>query len=64
MLCLSKSEVKAALCGNFTICLPFKFYVKSNSGEFKCYKLSFLALLETLNFNFSKFEPFLKLLIC
>ena len=34
---LSKSEVKAALCGNFTICLPFQFYVKSNSGEFKWY---------------------------
>ena len=32
---LSKSEVKAARCGNFTICLPLRFYVKSNSGEFK-----------------------------
>ena len=32
---LSKCEVKEAKCGNFTICLPFRFYVKSNSGEFK-----------------------------
>ena len=34
--------------------------VKSNFGEFKRSKISFLALLEGLNFNFSKFEPFLK----
>ena len=32
---LSKCEVKAARCGNFTICLPLRFYVKSNFGEFK-----------------------------
>ena len=57
---LSKCEVKVALFGNFTICLPSKLYMKSNSVEFKCHKMSFLALLETLNFNFSKFEPFLK----
>ena len=34
--------------------------MKSNFGEFKRSKMSFLALLEVLNFNFSKFEPFLK----
>ena len=32
---LSKCEVKEAWCGNFTICLPLRFYVKSNFGEFK-----------------------------
>ena len=32
---LSKCEVKTAQCGNFTICLPLKYYVKSNFGEFK-----------------------------
>ena len=53
---LSKCEFKA----NFTIYLPLRFYVKSNFGEFKRSKMSFLALLEVLNFNFSKFEPFLK----
>ena len=29
----SNCEVKAAQCGNFTILLPLKFYVKSNFGE-------------------------------
>ena len=57
---LSKCEVIEAWCGNFTICLPLRFYMKSNFGEFKQSKMSFLALLEALNFNFSKFEPFLK----
>ena len=57
---LSKCEVKAALCGNFAVCLPLRFHVKSNFGEFKWSKMTFLALLEVLNFNFSKFEPFLK----
>ena len=32
---LSKCEVKAAQCGNFTICLPFRSYVKANSCELK-----------------------------
>ena len=57
---LSKCEVKASLCGNFSICLPFRFYVKSNSGKFKRLTISFSTLLEALNFNFSKFEPFFK----
>ena len=60
---LSKCEDKAALALGSkmcTICLPLRFYVKSNFGEFKRSKMSFLALLEVLNFNFSKFEPFLK----
>ena len=30
---LSKHEVKAARFGNFTICLPLRFYVKSKFGE-------------------------------
>ena len=57
---LSKCEDKVAGCGNTTICLPHRFYVKSNFAKFKKSKMSFLALLEVLNFNFSKFEPFLK----
>ena len=32
---LSKCEVKAVWCGNCTICLPFRFCVKSNFGESK-----------------------------
>ena len=56
---LSKCEDKAAGFGNFTVCLPLRFYVKSNFGEFKWSKISFLAFLEVLNFNFSEFEPFL-----
>ena len=36
------------------------FYMKSNFGELKQSKMSFLALLEVLNFNFIKFETFLK----
>ena len=35
---LSKCEVKAARCGNSTICLPLRFYVKTNFGEFKRFK--------------------------
>ena len=57
---LTKCEVKAAQCGNFTICLPLRFYVKSDFSEFKQSKMSFLALFEALNFDFSKIEPFLK----
>ena len=34
--------------------------MKSNFDEFKRSNMSFLALLKVLNFNFSKFEPFLK----
>ena len=56
----SNYEVKAASCGNLTILLPLRFYVKSNFGEFKRQKMSFLALLEILNFNFSHFQPFLQ----
>ena len=37
-----------------------RFYMKSNFGAFKQSKMSFLALLEVLDFNSSKFEPFLK----
>ena len=35
---LSKCEVKAAWCGNFTNCMPLRSYVKSNFGEFKRFK--------------------------
>ena len=59
----SNYEVKAASCGNLTILLPLRFYVKLNFCEFKRQKKSFLALLEVLNLDFSKFEPFLKSLI-
>ena len=34
--------------------------MKSNFGEFKRSKMSILVLLEVLNFDVSKFEPFLK----
>ena len=37
-----------------------RFYMKSSFVEFKQSKMSFLALLEVLNFDFGKFEPFLK----
>ena len=57
---LLKCEVKAAWYDNYTIWLTPKFYVKSNFGEFKWSKMSFWALSEVLNFNFSKFEPFCK----
>ena len=53
----SKCEVKAAHCGNLPatqILREIKFC------EFKMSKMSFLALLKVLNFNFNKFEPFLK----
>ena len=32
---LSKCEVNAAWCKNFTVCLPLRLYMKSNFGEFK-----------------------------
>ena len=41
----------------FTICLPLRFYVKSNFGESK---QSFLTLLKVLKFDFNKFEPLFK----
>ena len=54
----SKCEVKAAWCGNFTILLPLKFYVKSSFGELKRSKMGFLAILDGLNFDFCKFVQF------
>ena len=59
----SKCEVKAAQFWNFTILLPLKFYVKSNFGELKWSKMLFLAILEGLNFDLGKFEPFFKSMI-
>ena len=38
---LSKCEVKAWLCWNLIILLSFRFYVKSNFGEFKMWKCHF-----------------------
>ena len=49
---LSKCEDKAAKCGNFTVCLPLRFYVKSNFGELKRPRMPSLAILEVLNFDF------------
>ena len=49
---LSKCEVKAWLCLNLIILPPLWIYMKSNFGEFKRSKMSFLAILETLNFEF------------
>ena len=43
------------LCWNLTILLPLRFYMKSNVGEFKRSKKSFLAILEVPNFDFRKF---------
>ena len=52
----SKCEVKAWLCWNLMILLPIRFCVKIpilviSEGP----KMSFLAILETLNFNFCQF---------
>ena len=40
----------------FDLLLSLRFYVKSNFGEFRWSKMSFLAILEVLNFDSSKFE--------
>ena len=45
----SKFEDKAAGCGNFTICLLLRFYVKSNFAEFKRSKRSFLSRVSDSN---------------
>ena len=57
---LSKCEVKAWLCCNLIILPLLRFYVKSNFGKFKRSKMAFFAILEVLNFDFSKFEQFFK----
>ena len=49
---LSKCEVKAWLCWNLMILLPLRFYMKSNFGKFKRSKMSFMAILETLDLEF------------
>ena len=50
---VSKCEVKAWLCWNLIILPLLQFYVKLNFGEFKNGpKMSFLAISETLNFEF------------
>ena len=61
---LSKCEDKVPGCGNFTIGLPHRFYVKSNLGEFKRSKNVIFGTLELLNFNFGKSQPFFKSQIC
>ena len=48
----SKCEVKAAWCGNFTILLPLKFYVKSNFGKIRISKNATLTVLEIFDFEF------------
>ena len=49
---LSKCEVKTTRCGHFTILLPFRFYVKSNLVNSNSQEMSFLAILEVLDFDF------------
>jgi len=49
---LSKCEVKAWICWNLTTLPPLRFYVKSYFSTI----MSFLAILEVLNFDFSTFE--------
>ena len=39
-------------CGNFMIFLSIRFYMKSIFGMLEVLKMPFLALLETLNFEF------------
>ena len=53
---LSKCEVKSWLWWNFIILPSLQFYVKSLFGVFKQSKNVILAILEVLNFDFSKFE--------
>jgi len=53
---LSKCEVKAWRCWNLIILLPLRIYVKSNFVNSNRPKMLFLAILDVLNFDFSKFE--------
>ena len=48
----SNCEVRPAWCGNFTILLRFKFYVKSNFGKISMMKDAILTVLVTLYFEF------------
>ena len=48
---LSKCEVRAWLYWNVIILQPFRFYMKWNFGKYVP-KMTFLAILETLNFEF------------
>ena len=48
----SKCEVKAWLCWNLIILPPLRFYVKSHLADLNGPKMSFLAILEVLNFDF------------
>ena len=41
-------------CGNFMILLPLRFYFKSNFGKLKRQKMSFMAILDLLNFDFDE----------
>ena len=49
---ISKCEVEARLCWNLIILPSLRFYVKSNFGKFQCPKMSILAILEVLDFDF------------
>ena len=53
---LSKCEFKAGLCWYLIILPPLKFYVRSDLVNSNGPKMLFLAILEVLNFDFSKFE--------
>ena len=57
---LSKCEVKAVQCANFTILVPLRLSVTSILTDFKVSKTAVLTNLEALNFNFSEFVQFLK----
>ena len=56
---LLKCEVKVARCGNYTICLPHRFYMKSNFGGFKlskCYFWHFQRFWIFIQVNLSHFQ--------
>ena len=40
--------------------MPLRYYVKSNLANSNSQEMSFLAILEVLNFEFDKFELFFK----
>ena len=57
---LSKCEVKAWLYYYLISLMPLRYYVKSNLANSNSQEMSFLAILEVLNFEFDKFELFFK----
>ena len=61
---LDTNSVLLSQCGNFTIFLSVRFYVKSTLGILEVQNLPFLSNLEALNFDFYDILHFLKTKIC